>query len=133
MSIEQGRLSKVEIGDPGVEMDLVTGVERDNGINLEEITHLGSTAIERVAVLSDFQVTIKGYVDMSDTAQTSLRTAANSTTKVLTDLVITLSDESTTLTFPDTTMVSAYSESIDAKSLDTFSATIVSNGAVTIA
>ena len=133
MSIEQGRLATVEIGDPGVAMDLVTGVERNNGINLEEITHLGSTAIERAAVLDDFSVTINGYVDMSDTAQSSLRTAANSVTKVLTDLVITLPDETTTLTFPDTATVSSYTESIDAKSFHTFSATVLSNGAVTIA
>ena len=131
MSIEQGRLASVAVST--ATMDLVTGVERNNGINLEEMTHLGSTAIERAAVLDDFSLTINGYVDMSDTAQNAVRTAANSATKILEDLVVTLPDESTTLTFPDTTTVSAYTESIDAKSFHTFSATFLANGAVTIA
>lgn len=131
MSIERGRLGKLEIGDPASEMDLITSLSFDPGINVEDITHLGSTAIEQMNVLANPTLTISGYVDASDTAQAALRTAAFSATTTITDVTYTAPDESTAYAFPDTAMVTAYSEDVDPKGFWTFSATIVANGAVT--
>ena len=141
MAVKIVAKAKVEIAtttDTLTEADYITSVGYDPGISTEDSTHLQSTVMEEIALLDNPTFTIEGIVDLADAAQDALRTAAGSEDKTFAyddgsdvSVKITLEDETGTFSLKNTTIVSSYSESRDAKGIPTFSCTLKCNEAVT--
>ena len=137
MAIVKSAKAKFEVYVTDAYVDLgPVSVDYDYGINTEETTHLQSAVTEEAALLDNPTFTVSGHVDLANTGFLAIQTAAASADKTIADndgtysMKLTLEDESTAKQLASDTIVTAYSEGRDAKSLPTFTATLKCNSAV---